>query len=283
MYRNLDIGLLRTLTVVVSSGGFRNAARELHLTQPAVSQQIQRLERLVDAPVFARKRPRPELTRVGEELLAYAKRIVEMNDDAVSRLVSGKLRTRLTVGLSEQFVEGMPTLLGALQSTLPDMRVDVQLGSSDELARRVARADVDMALGMQVTRTLVDHPIGRVRLGWYGRSAGTDPLPLALFTEPCTLRRRTFDSLQAAGRSWNIAFEATSLLAIRSTVAAGTAVTCLVETPGRWDLPPVDHAELPPPEPIDVNLTVCPGLEKDLVRVALAASRETLDTLKDAR
>src|SRR3989440_5819453 len=70
----LGLGPLRTLEVVARHGSFSRAARELHLTQPAVSMQVAQLERRLGLPLLERVGKRAFPTRAGEVLLAHAGR-----------------------------------------------------------------------------------------------------------------------------------------------------------------------------------------------------------------
>ena len=81
----LDLDLLRSFVSVVDAGGFTRASQRVHRTQAAVSQQIKRLEQSLGCPLFVRdggggRRVTP--TEAGERLLAYARRILALTDEA---------------------------------------------------------------------------------------------------------------------------------------------------------------------------------------------------------
>ena len=67
--------------------GVTRAANKLHLTQSAVSMQLKRLEDLVGMPLLVRDTSGMRATTEGEQLLSYAKRLVELNDEALGRLL----------------------------------------------------------------------------------------------------------------------------------------------------------------------------------------------------
>jgi DNA-binding transcriptional LysR family regulator len=70
MSRNLDLDLVRTFVAVADSGSMTVAANLLHMTQGAVSQQVKRLEDVLDCLLFVRKTRRLELSRQGEQFRA---------------------------------------------------------------------------------------------------------------------------------------------------------------------------------------------------------------------
>ncbi|MEU2714793.1 LysR family transcriptional regulator [Streptomyces sp. NPDC007205] len=80
--------LLRTLLAVVTEDGFSRAARSLHVTQPTVSQQIQRLESIVQAPLFHREKRPLRLTPAGRELVAHARQVIMLNNEVLSRVTA---------------------------------------------------------------------------------------------------------------------------------------------------------------------------------------------------
>ncbi len=80
--RNLDIATLRSFVTVAELGGVTRAAERLNLTQSAVSMQLIRLETVLDQQLVERAGRGVCLTREGEQLLGYGRRILTLNDEA---------------------------------------------------------------------------------------------------------------------------------------------------------------------------------------------------------
>ncbi len=80
--RNLDVTLLRTFVAAAERENFGHAAEKVFRTQAAVSQQMQRLESLVGCELFTRVGRNKRLTDQGVRLLEYARRILNLNDEA---------------------------------------------------------------------------------------------------------------------------------------------------------------------------------------------------------
>jgi DNA-binding transcriptional LysR family regulator len=78
----LDIRLLRYFLAVAEDLNVTRAAELLHVAQPALSQQIQLLERIVGVPLFLRDRRRLQLTEVGRGLIPHAQSILSSIDSA---------------------------------------------------------------------------------------------------------------------------------------------------------------------------------------------------------
>src|SRR5262249_12735281 len=85
---SLDIRMLRSLISVVDTGSITETARRLGRTQPAISLQIQRLEDITGKVLFQHARRRMALTPDGDMVLAYAKSILRLHDELLSRLSS---------------------------------------------------------------------------------------------------------------------------------------------------------------------------------------------------
>ena len=96
--RNLDITTLRSFVAVADSGGVTRAAGFLHLTQSAVSMQLKRLEELLGLELLDRSGRTIALTASGEQLLAYARRMVALNDEVIGRLTDQAFEGEVLLG-----------------------------------------------------------------------------------------------------------------------------------------------------------------------------------------
>jgi len=84
--KDLELKLLRTFLAVVRHGGIGRTAVAVAMTQPAVSQQILRLEKIIGRQLLHRTVDGINLTKHGELLVAYATRAIELNEEALARL-----------------------------------------------------------------------------------------------------------------------------------------------------------------------------------------------------
>jgi DNA-binding transcriptional LysR family regulator len=115
---DLELSLLRTFLAVVRHGSEGRAAAEVAKTQAAVSQRILRLEKIIGCKLFSRSRNGVKLTGHGELLVAYARRALELNDEALARLREGSISVPVRLGVSEETVLARltPALAASLQS-----------------------------------------------------------------------------------------------------------------------------------------------------------------------
>jgi len=237
-YPDLDIDLLRCFAAVAEQGGFTAAGTVLGLTQSAVSLKIKRLEDLVGKRVLERTSRRLSLTRDGELLLAYARRLLALNDEAVRRMVAPPVAGHLRLGVADHFVpQHLAPILARFARTYPDVRLEVEVGRSHELRASCERGLLDLVIGKRRDGETTGTPIWTETLAWVGAPDWSAPdqraLPLAMLPPGCMFRDRALSRLARANLAHEIIYTSASLLGVIAAAEAGLAVTVL----GRSTLP----------------------------------------------
>jgi DNA-binding transcriptional LysR family regulator len=232
----MDLELLRSFVSVVDAGGFTRAGERVHRTQSTVSQQIRRLEDSVGRLLLLRKGKRVSPTEEGEQLLTYARRILALADearDAVARPVRDDI---VRLGVPEDFAAyRLAQMLSKFARSQPNLRLDVRCDLCIRLRRDFARGEFDVAL---IKRDAGDASESGAVAAWPERLCWVtsrrfpvdpdhDPLPLAVFEQGCLYRRRAIHLLEAAGRTWRIAYASSNLAGIQAAVSAGLGVSIL--------------------------------------------------------
>src|SRR5215469_250837 len=105
MRPTFDMDALRTMVVGVELGSFSRAAAQLGRSQSAVSMQLKKLEQQADRRLFRRNGRGLVPTEAGDALLAYARRIIALNDEAASSVGATAMAASVRVGLPQEFVE----------------------------------------------------------------------------------------------------------------------------------------------------------------------------------
>ena len=145
---DLDLDLLRGFVAVAERGGFTAAGVALGLTQSAVSLKVKRLEEVLGRPVFLRTSRAVSLTREGETLLAYARRMLALNDEAVRRMIAPAATGRLRLGVADHFIpRNLAPMLASFARAYPELRLAVEVGRSHELRAEQERGQHDLVLG----------------------------------------------------------------------------------------------------------------------------------------
>ncbi|MGI8881857.1 MAG: LysR family transcriptional regulator [Jatrophihabitans sp.] len=145
-----DLAQLQLLTVVARTGSYSAAARELQLSQPAVSYQMRRLERAVGAPLAVRVGRSMRLTSAGDALLEHAEQIltdVRAAERQIAATIGSGTATVRLAAFPSSCATIVPSALAKLRSTHPELDVRVVQGEPPQTHSMVLRGDVDLALG----------------------------------------------------------------------------------------------------------------------------------------
>jgi DNA-binding transcriptional LysR family regulator len=234
-----DLDVLRTFSTGMELGNFAKAAERLGRSTSAVSAQLKRLEEQAGTPIFRKVGRGLALTDAGETMLGYARRLLELNDEAAAAVHSVELEGWVRLGLQEDFGETLlPDVLGRFARAHPKVRIEARVVRNAELLERVTSGKLDLALAWS-DGTLTAHceRIGEVPMRWIGPSEGQpgwqaasgEPMPLASLEAPCLLRSAATKALDEAGISWRLAFVSPSLGGLWAATAAGLGLT--IRTP----------------------------------------------------
>jgi DNA-binding transcriptional LysR family regulator len=229
MSRNLDLDLIRTFVAVADSGSMTVAANRLHMTQGAVSQQIKRLEDVLDCLLFVRKTRRLELSRQGEQLLVKARNLLRLNDEIWTDMTAQPLRGGVRVGVPYDLVTPLAPALKAFADAHPHVEVSLVCAASPELSEAVDSGRVDVSL-VEYVASAAEGEVVRVEPLVWVKGRGSDawqkrPLPLSMVDERCAFRPVVLGALADEGIAWRTVFESGTIEATAATVRAGLAIT----------------------------------------------------------
>src|SRR3954469_9775258 len=143
---NLDMDVLRTFVTGFELGSFARAAEQLGRSQSAVSTQLRRLEDQVGQPLVQKSGRGLALTSAGEMLLGYAKRILELNDEALGSVRGADVEGWVRLGLVQDFEAWLPEVLSRFSSAHPKVRFEMQVERSLSLMEKTRKGDLDLAL-----------------------------------------------------------------------------------------------------------------------------------------
>jgi DNA-binding transcriptional LysR family regulator len=237
MPTTLDIDTLRSLIAIVDLKSFSRAAELLGRSQSAISLQIARLEGLVGHPVLERGRGRViGPTERGAALVAHARQIVDLNEQAVASMRHPAAGMRIRLGVPADFLErDFSAALGEIRMRYPQARLSLRTDVSARLAEDVGHGRLDLAFfkrapSNEAGAAIAFEPITFEPLAWFGDVAAAhhdDPIPLVAFADGCAYRDEALRSLRRAERNFTIACEAQSLSALIGAVKCGLGYAVL--------------------------------------------------------
>jgi DNA-binding transcriptional LysR family regulator len=281
MATDLDTGLLRNFLVCTRLGSISRAAQSLGRTQPALSQQLRRLEDIVGEALLQRAAKGVSLTAAGAAFLPYAERILALSGEALAGFAGARLSGRCSVGIIEDFMgTALPAVFADFGRLHPETTLEVVslLGAETQPALDSGR--IQLAL---CDAEFLEGPLRwskRVPMLWAAAEnfdASVDPLPLVMFSLPCRWRSLVQSALSEAGKNSRIVFESGSLTAVQAAVRAGLGVTTLLPTAMAQGIVSAPVSQLLPSLPdIEIGLSRRPESEGDVLTSAVEAMLKQL-------
>lgn len=220
---------LRTFLAVAQTLSFTRAAKRLGLRQSTVSQHVRRLEDVAGRQLFSRDTHSVELTEDGEAMLGFARRILEVQEQAAAFFTGTRVRGRLRFGASEDFVlTRLPEILEGFRYDHPEVDLELTVELSGTLHERLAAGKLDLVLAKRRPEDPRGELVWHDRLVWIGadrlRLDPDRPVPLIVFPPPGITRALALEALERQGREWRIVCTSGSLNGLIAAARAGLGV-----------------------------------------------------------
>lgn len=229
---------LEALYWVIQLGGFLPAAVKLNTAQSAVTKRIQELELQLGVELFDRSERAARLTDKGYELLAYAKRMLELRDEALTQIGNPTNITRtLKVGVTElTAMTWLPTMISAISKTNPAVSVEPDVDASVNLRDKLLADEIDLMIVPNAydEARFVSEPVGAADLVWMckpGLVKESQPMSLADLSPYPLLANRSGPGIivnrwfRNVGFNPQIHMKSNSIVALLSLAISGLGVT----------------------------------------------------------
>jgi len=228
---NLDFELLRTFIAVVDNGSLTRAANQVHRSQSAVSMQIKRLESQLEQELFMRSGRGLLLTQHGKSLVAYARRLLNLHDQALTELTANDNTQHLRIGCPDDYsVKLLPGLLMLLRQKNPTIRLSIFTENSGRLRQAMDNNEIDLAIMTRLSGSnegaliYVDQGI------WVAKNENSfslQPLPLVLFEPSCKFHSSVIDGLEKNDINYDLVCEASHISLLAELVDCGMGVSVM--------------------------------------------------------
>lgn len=283
---NFDTDCLRSFVRVVDTMSFSRAAESVCRSQSTVSQQISKLEKQLGRSLLVRRKGRVlELTREGGKFLQFARRILQINDEAYASMSEDVLTGFVQLGVPLDFFgRDFTTWLARFKSLHPMVGLKMESNQSENLLKRSERGEFDLAFfkreagGKRGTIALSEQLVW-VAGGNYVPSM-QQSLPLVLFPEGCTYRRLAISALRANALPWHTSFVSPSFECLRTAVIEGLGITVLARALVAPPMRIISHSVGLPSLPF-IDLVYVHG-RKNHSRVVTELARHLIDSLTAA-
>ncbi|HEY1455284.1 MAG TPA: LysR substrate-binding domain-containing protein [Candidatus Dormibacteraeota bacterium] len=242
--RTVTLRQLRTFKTVADLSSFSLAAQRLKLSQPSVSYQVKELEEALGLPLLDRLGRRVQLTEAGSVLYGYARRTLDIVDEAALALeeMRGIKRGSLRVGASTTVgIYLLPSALGAFKKLHPGLVISLEIGTRARVQEQVLNNELDLAVvgpalkdaDLAVLPFLSDElvvvaPAGHALAGRRGLSLkDLSDLPFVMREASSGSRWSLDKEARKAGARLKVAMELGSNGAIKHAVESGLGLAVL--------------------------------------------------------
>ncbi len=229
---------IRAFHFVATYGGFSRAAQALFLTQPAISDQVRKLEEEYDVLLFNRQKKQVTLTAQGEKLFEITKRLFEVEGQAVDFLSENKAFTTGTLRIIADSAHHILDPLRKFRESFPQIKIEIKTGNSQDVVADLLSYDADIG----VLGATPEHPnIQVVKLGkspiiaFTARSNSLSAhktltmeqlskLPLVMREKGSKTRQKLESAAHTAGVKLIPSIEAEGREAVQEIVGSGTGI-----------------------------------------------------------
>jgi len=229
----VDTLQLKSFVAIAETGTFSQAAESVNRTQSALSLQIRKLEKQLGCELFDRSGRRVVLTPQGEIFLGYARRIIQLQWEAFSRISEPDVMGEIRFGTPEDFATHyLPEVLSSFRQYHPRVQLNVACDLTLNLIDGFQRGEFDVILAKRDPQSVKGGTkVWREPLVWASADGYMleEPLSLVLSPQPCIYRARALAALDRAKRGWHISYTSPSLAGTLAAVKAGLGITVLPE------------------------------------------------------
>lgn len=229
---DLDSDLLRCFVAVADTRGFTTAGELIGLSQSGISVRIRNLEARLGRRLLDRNSRSVELTEDGELFLGYARRIIDLNDEAVGRLRASSAEGRLRLGIADYAIQRfLPSVLGRFARLQPGVKMELRTGLSADLRPAYDRGELDVAVVARGQVFTGGQLLYRDQIMWVaapGFELRLDrPVPIATLPGFCSIRRLSLQALDRAGIGWEVVYVSTSTAGMLAAVQGGLGIAAI--------------------------------------------------------
>lgn len=259
---SIDTITLQCFLSVAETRSFTKAAERVGRTQSAISQQIAKLESLVEKPLINRGKEL-SLTTDGEVFLGYAKRIYELDRELLDRFKEPELEGEIRFGLPEDFATMiLSDVLVEFARLHPRVILNVECDLTLNLIEKFNQGKFDLILIKTTQQDIFDDGLNvwSEPVEWIGKKELLPSLdkgngiPLVLSPKPCVYRGNVINALAKANLNWQLVYSSPSYASKMAAVRAGLGITAIQRTMIPPYLERLDYDFLPALDDIHISL-----------------------------
>lgn len=237
----MDIETLRCFIAVVETGSYTQAAEQVHRSQSAVSQKMNKLTEQADKTLFIKSGRKLELTEEGKFLLGYARHIISLHDDALGQLRSTSQIVRpLQLGCPDDYAQQvLPKVVAQIRACVPDLPIHIHCHNSMRLREMLDAGTLDVAIVSRLSAQEAGQFLQQDK-GVWAFDGDVESLrenfdqmrkiSLVLIDESCHFHHAAVQVLSQINIASQIICSVNSVSAITSLVVSGLGITVVAQS-----------------------------------------------------
>lgn len=149
----MRISDLKTFVTLADLSSFSEAAKQLHISQPALTRRLQKLEEIIGAPLFERTTRAVHITSIGREFLASIRPVVLDAEQTIERIQGyfservGQLKISCIPTVSMLL---FPAVLDSFRNQYPHVKISVLDGNMTDIIENISRHKADIGIGLML-------------------------------------------------------------------------------------------------------------------------------------
>jgi DNA-binding transcriptional LysR family regulator len=229
--RDLQLDWLKAFVAVVDAGSLSAAAPRIARSQSAVSMQLQKLEDAVGSPVLLRGPRQLELTETGQNLMGYARRLLDLHEETMTTLHGPRLSGSVSLGMPDDYAAKYLTpVLRSFAASHAGVEISLVCEQSSSLIPQVQRGTLDLAVisrnkSRQGTHLFFEPLVwvaSKPHEAWL-----REPLQVAMYESCSQARIECVAALTRQHRAYRAVYSSASLAGQLAAVQSGLAVAVL--------------------------------------------------------
>lgn len=254
---NLELNLLKCFVAIAENGSFLAAADKVARSPAAVSMQIKKLEHEIGHELFSRDARQTTLTKQGEKLLPYARRMLLLETEVKSEFDDTPLQGSVQLGVPDDVVERFPMrIISEFVNDYPNITLGIHVDHTPALLKKVDREELDISIityADKIPGVLECERILREPEIWVmaanGIASEKNPLPITLWDKGWYWHDNATRILEEANIDFTIILECENITARKAAIEADLAVGPVPTSQINENLKPVYKLQNLPPLP----------------------------------
>ena len=233
---NVSISLIRSFLLLAQNKNMSETAKIVGRSQPAISQQIQKLEDILNVKLFDRNIRSIKLTDDGKRLLPIAEKLIELNDEIFNNMSKSTKSKTIRIGMPNDISQVMwEKCISDYKNKNPSVTIDITEDFSKNLFDLFEKNELDLIIATtmeKIKNKFIVHQSSRP-IFWVANSPDLmDKIVINIISSPmgCVYREKMLNSIKLNNLEYNFSVISKSVGSTKNAVKDGAGTTALLQS-----------------------------------------------------